>query len=123
MKMLQLHAEKQATSLASPNTPSSVRLDGNKTHLISHPLLRLCAEHALLSLWVPCGNQLLSKVVTDVAHDCLTLGNDNVLFRTSWSDGNSWRLSQGMHGFELGACALVGIALVDFDVVFEVELL
>jgi hypothetical protein len=61
-------------------------------------------------------------MVADVLHDGLTLSNDNILVRASWSDGNSWRFSQGMDGLEIGACAFVGITLVDLDVVFEVEL-
>ena len=68
-------------------------------YLVPHPLFRLRAKHTLLALGVPGRNQLLSKVIADVLHDGLTLGNDNVLFRSSLSDGNSGRFAQGVDGF------------------------
>ena len=93
------------------------------TYLVSHPLLGLCTEHALLSFGIPRRNQLLSKMVANVLHDCLALGNDNIFLRVGRSDRNSWRFSQGVDGLEVGACTPVGIAHVNFDVVVEIELL
>lgn len=93
------------------------------THLVPHPLFRLCAKHALLALGVPRRNQLLSKMVANVLHNGLTLGNDNILLRICRSNGNHWRFSQGVDGLQIRTCALVGIALVDLDVVFEIQLL
>lgn len=93
------------------------------TYLISHPLLGLCTKHTLLSFGIPRRNQLFSEMVANVIHDCLTLGDNNIFLRVGRSDRDSWRSSQGMDGLEIGARAPVGIAHINFDIVFEVELL
>jgi len=62
----------------------------NPSHLVPHPLLSLSAQHALLSLRVPLGNQLLAKVVANVLHNRFALSDDDVLLRVRRPDGNTW---------------------------------
>ena len=65
---------------------------------------------------------MLAKVVADVLNNCLALCDYNVFFGTGGSDADSRRLSKRMVGLQFWACTLVGIALVDLNVVFEVQL-
>ena len=56
-------------------------------------------------------------MLTEILYNRLALGNHNVLVRTGGPDADRGRFPQRVDGFELGTGALVGIALIDGDVV------
>ncbi|KAA8620788.1 Glutathione transferase [Pyrenophora tritici-repentis] len=56
-------------------------------------------------------------MLTDVLDNRLALRNHNVLVCACGPDAHRGRFSQRVDGFEFGARALVGVALVDGDVV------
>lgn len=60
-------------------------------------------------------------MLTDVLYNRLALGNHNVLVRALGPDADRGRFSKRVDGFEFRARALVGVALVDGDVVGQVE--
>lgn len=84
---------------------------------VPQPLLRLAADLALETITVALGNEVLGEVVTQILKDDSTLGDGERLVKGRGRDGDSGRLAQRVHGFELRRSELVGLALVDCDVV------
>jgi len=60
---------------------------------------------------------VFAKMLTEILYNRLALGNYNVLVCTGGPDADRRRFPQRVDGFEFGAGALVGIALIDGDVV------
>jgi hypothetical protein len=65
---------------------------------------------------------MLAKVVAYVLNNCLTLCDYNVLVGASRPDADSRRLAKRMDDLQFWACALVLVALVNFDVILEIQL-
>ena len=61
-------------------------------------------------------------MVTNVLHVRRAFNNDDILVGVCWPDGNGGRFAQRVDGLQVGARALVLIALVDGDVVLQTKL-
>jgi hypothetical protein len=86
-----------------------------------HKLLRLRTQHALLALRISLRNQLLSKMLADIIHNCRGFSENDFFLRPSGRNANDRRSLQWMHGAKVVACTEVLVALEDFELVLKAE--
>lgn len=84
---------------------------------IPQPLLHLAANFAIASLAVATRHKVRREVVAQVLEDGSALGQNNGLREQGSSDSNDWRFTQRVDGFQFRRCKLVGLTLVDLDIV------